>query len=59
MHAPADTLELELEDHRVELTAYCYRMLGSGSEAEDAVQETLIRAWRGLDRFEEIGRAHV
>src|SRR2546427_5047285 len=45
----------ELEQHRSELTAYCYRMLGSPFEAEDAVQDTLIRAWRNLGRFE--GRA--
>jgi RNA polymerase sigma-70 factor, ECF subfamily len=44
--------ERELDRHRTELTAYCYRMLGSAFEAEDAVQESMVRAWRALDRFE-------
>ncbi|HEV7584771.1 MAG TPA: sigma-70 family RNA polymerase sigma factor [Solirubrobacteraceae bacterium] len=47
----------DLEGHRRELTAYCYRMLGSPFEAEDAVQDTLLRAWKALERFE--GRASL
>ncbi len=47
----------ELDQHRRELTAHCYRMLGSPFEAEDAVQDTLLRAWRSLERFE--GRASL
>src|SRR5437588_10684867 len=48
----AGAAEQELEQHRRALTGYCYRMPGSPFEAEDAVQETLLRAWRNLDRFE-------
>src|SRR5215510_4806580 len=58
---PSDTLPLvqpdELEVYRRELTGYCYRMLGSGYEAEDAVQDTMLRAWRSAGQFE--GRSSV
>ncbi len=49
--APSD-LEQRFEEHRTELTGYAYRMLGSAFEAEDAVQETFLRAWKGYDAFE-------
>jgi RNA polymerase sigma-70 factor (ECF subfamily) len=55
---PAVTVDLqELESYRRELTGYCYRMLGSGFEADDAVQEAILRAWKAADRFE--GRSSV
>ncbi|HSP33091.1 MAG TPA: sigma-70 family RNA polymerase sigma factor, partial [Thermoanaerobaculia bacterium] len=47
----------ELELHRVSLTGHCYRMLGSATDAEDAVQEAMVRAWRSMGRFE--GRSSV
>ena len=43
----------DLELHRPALMGHCYRMLGSAAEADDAVQETMIRAWKALGRFEE------
>ena len=49
--------QADLEQYRRELTGYCYRMLGSVFEAEDAVQDTMVRAWKGIDRFE--GRSSV
>ena len=53
MSTQAQTLMAEdIEVHRRALTGYCYRMLGSGAEAEDAVQETMIKAWKAADRFE-------
>jgi RNA polymerase sigma-70 factor (ECF subfamily) len=48
-------IENELEAHRRALTGYCYRMIGSGAEAEDAVQETMVRAWKAADKLQDRG----
>jgi RNA polymerase sigma-70 factor, ECF subfamily len=55
--SPTTLVPEDLEQHRRELTGYCYRMLGSGFEADDAVQETMVRAWKAADGFE--GRSSV
>jgi RNA polymerase sigma-70 factor, ECF subfamily len=47
-----EALAEDLEQYRRELTGYCYRMLGSVFDADDAVQETMVRAWRGIEGFE-------
>ena len=52
MTLATEELEPQLDQHRGELVGYCYRMLGSAFDAEDAVQETMVRAWRSLDGFE-------
>ncbi|WOX22508.1 sigma-70 family RNA polymerase sigma factor [Streptomyces solicathayae] len=50
--ATTGDVDSRLEKYRTELTGYCYRMLGSAFEAEDAVQDTMVRAWRSIDSFE-------
>src|SRR5215469_7517902 len=54
---PVIVAQQDLEIYRRELTGYCYRMLGSAFEADDAVQETMLRAWKAVDSFE--GRASM
>ena len=58
MSAASEAAELQdLEPHRVALTGYCYRMLGSPVDAQDAVQETMLRAWKAQGSFE--GRSQL
>ena len=52
LHTAEVPIEQEFEVHRRALTGYCYRMIGSGAEAEDAVQETMVRAWKAADKLE-------
>ncbi len=54
---PGEVRVEDLEQYRRELTGYCYRMLGSSFEAEDAVQDTMVKAWKGFAAFE--GRSAV
>ena len=49
----ATTAASLLEEHRPALTGHCYRMLGSVVDAEDAVQEAMLRAWKSLEKFKE------
>src|ERR671916_778933 len=51
-HGDEDAYRRLMEPRHDELRAHCYRMLGSVHDAEDALQEALLRAWRGLPRFE-------
>ena len=57
VNVPVIVAQQDLETYRRELTGYCYRMLGSAFEADDAVQETMLRAWKNADSFE--GRSSV
>src|ERR671921_2359612 len=60
MYATAEAaFRAETEPHRRPLEVHCYRMLGSVQDAEDVLQETLLRAWRSLERFERRSSVHT